>query len=122
MWRGHRKGLSTTTISVKLTAAELEGLDGERKKHEQRNLWHRPNDFAESRGDAMRRLISEAAERRVEEKRRVDPRQVTLSEAIAAAPVLPRAAAASKTGQRPRLGKTRPSTRRPARSQARIRG
>lgn len=95
--RDHRVGLRTTTISVKLTGPELEGLDGERKKRE--GLFE--DFFAESRGDALRRLISEAAERRTDEKKRRDPRQVTLSEAIAAAPP------ADKTEPRPRAGKTR---------------
>lgn len=116
--RRDRVGLETTTISVKLTAAELEALDGERKKHEGLFWSH----FAESRGDALRRLISEAGDRRTEEKKRTDPRQVTLNEAIAAAAdkteqlesarELPR-----KTRRRPRRRKTRAQ-----RSKASIRG
>lgn len=107
--RDHRVGLSTTTISVKLTAAELEALDDERKHDE--GLFDsartgRPIRFyREGRGDALRRLISEAHERRVDEVRRRDPRQVTLTEAIAAASTSssPAAAApAGKTRRRPR--------------------
>jgi len=80
--RRDRVGLSTTTISVKLTAPELEALDGERAHHE--SLFDQYRWYSESRGDVLRRLISEAAERRVEVQRRNDPRQVTLNEAIAA--------------------------------------
>lgn len=112
--RDHRAGLSTTTISVKLTSAELEALDDERKyseglfNSERTGKPHRF--FHEGRGDALRRLISEAHERRVELVKRTDPRQMTLNEAIAAAPAEVVSAETGKTGRR------RAPSRRPVRS------
>jgi hypothetical protein len=108
--RDHRVGLATTTISVKLTAPELEALDDERKHSEglfNSSRTGRPyRSFHEGRGDALRRLINEAHERRVEEVKRRDPRQVTLTEAIEAA-----SAETSKTASSPATaapaGKTR---------------
>lgn len=101
--RDHRVGLATTTISVKLTAPELEALDGERKYSE--GLFNsertgRPvRFFHEGRGEALRRLISEAYERRVDLVKRSDPRQVTLTEAIEA------------EAARPPAGKTEPAAK-----------
>lgn len=137
--RDHRVGLATTTISVKLTAPELEALDAERKHSEglfDSSRTGRPYVlFHEGRGDAIRRLISEAAERRTDEVKRRDPRQVTLTEAIAAAPDLPSMEEALAATPVPRKTNRRhPGSRRPVRPtgkragpsrggrQARIRG
>lgn len=73
--RSFRRGLDTTTISVKLTTDELIALDGERTRYESAYY----SGWSESRGDALRRLITAAAERRAAAAPPApDPRQEVL--------------------------------------------
>lgn len=107
--RDHRVGLSTTTISVKLTAPELEALD--RARAHERSVFGDYVTYHELRSDALRRLIGEAEERRLDVLKQTDERQVTLDEAIArkTEPAEAGSPPAGKTRQR--SGRSRRSVR-----------